>query len=180
MIEETVDQLGRIDIVVANAAVSVRKPFLELEEEEATRVFGVSFWGVFHVTQYGARQMVAQGEGGSIVVISSIHARLPVKNSLPYNTAKAAINHMSRTMANELTQHRIRVNVVEPGLTDTPGERRYTTEEELAARGKGLPLGRIGTIEDIGSGVAYLVSDEASYVTGAILIIDGGLLLSLV
>jgi glucose 1-dehydrogenase len=180
MVEETVGQLGRIDVVVANAAFSVRKPFLELEEEEVKRVFGVSFWGVFHIAQFGARQMVAQGEGGSIVVISSVHARLPVKRSLPYNTCKAAINHMSRTLANELAQHRIRVNVIEPGLTDTPGERVYSNEEELAERGRGLPLGRIGTIEDIGSGVAYLVSDEASYVTGATLIIDGGLVLSLV
>lgn len=125
----------------------------------------MSLWGVFHCCQFVARQLVRQGRGGSLVVISSVLGMLPMRNSLPYNTAKAGINHMARTMANELARYRIRVNVVEPGWTDTPGERAFATEEEIQEGGKRLPLGRMGTIEDIGRGVAFLVSDDASYIT---------------
>ena len=80
-------------------------------------------------------------------------------------------------MATELAPHRIRVNVIEPGWTDTPGERDYTSEEVLQERGKQLPLGRLGTIEDIAKGTAYLVSEDGAYVTGSVLRIDGGFVL---
>jgi len=118
--------------------------------------------------------MVVQGNGGSIVIISSLHASLPYRGSLPYTTAKAAISHMGRVMANELAQYRIRVNIVEPGWTDTPGEREYASEEVIRREAKRLPLGRLATIEDIGKGVAFLVSDEAGHITGTRLRIDGG------
>ena len=95
MVRATVAQLGRLDIFVANAAVSVRKPFLQLTEEDMRRTLGVSLWGVFFGSQYAARQMVSQGGGGSLIIVSSIHASLAFKNSLPYNTAKAGINHMA-------------------------------------------------------------------------------------
>ncbi len=177
MVQRTVSELGRLDVLVANAYASIRKPFLELTEKDMIFTLGVTLWGVFHCCQFAARQMVSQGEGGSIVVISSVHAMLPFKNALPYNTAKAGINHMARTMANELTKHRIRVNIVEPGWTDTPGERRHSTEDELMEAGKQLPLGRLATIEDIAKGVVFLASSEASYITGSNLRIDGGFVL---
>lgn len=177
LVAGTVRELGRLDVLVANAAASVRKPFLELREQDMAATLGVSLWGVFHCCQFAARQMVAQGGGGNLVVISSVHAVLPVKNSLPYNTAKAGINHMARTMANELAQHRIRVNVIEPGWTDTPGERAFATEEQIQAGAKELPLGRLGTIEDIGKAVAFLVSEDGGYITGSTLRIDGGYVL---
>ena len=177
MVQQTVSELGRLDILVANAAKSVRKPFLELSEEDMQWTLGVSLWGVFHCSQFAARQMVAQGGEGSIVVISSVHAFLPFRNSLPYNTAKAGINHMARTMAGELAPYGIRVNVVEPGWIDTPGEREYASEEQLRKEEKVLPLKRLGTIEEIAKGVGYLASGDASYVTGTVLRIDGGFVL---
>lgn len=177
MTQRTVSELGRLDILVANAATSVRKPFVELTSEEMNQTLGVSLLGVFHCSQFAARQMIVQGDGGSIVVISSVHAFLPFKNSLPYNTAKAGINHMARTMAGELASYNIRVNIVEPGWIDTPGEREYVTEEQLQEEGKVLPMKRLGTIEEIAKGVAYLASEDASYVTGSVLRIDGGFVL---
>jgi glucose 1-dehydrogenase len=177
LIETTVSELGRLDILVNNAGRTIRKPFLELTEEDVATVWGIDLWGVFHCSQFAARQMVSQGGGGTIVIISSVHASMPYKGSLPYTTAKAGISHMGRVMANELAQYRIRVNVIEPGWTDTPGERNYATEEEIRSEANNLPLGRLATIEDIGKGVAFLVSDEAGYITGTTLQIDGGLVL---
>lgn len=177
LVESTVSDLGRLDILVANAAASIRKPFVDLTEEDLRFTIDVCLWGVVHCCQFAARQMVAQGGGGSIVVISSVHAALPIPNSLPYNTAKAGINHMARTMAIELVEEGIRVNVLEPGWIDTPGERTFATEDEIKEAGKCLPMGRLGTIEEIGKGVAYLASDDATYVTGSTLRVDGGFVL---
>ena len=134
MIQETVERLGRLDIMVANAAFSVRKPFLELEVEDVEKTWGVSLWGVFHCCQLAARQMVKQG-GGSIAIVSSVHACRPYPLSTAYNGAKAAINHMAATWASELAQHKIRVNVLEPGWIDTPGERAYSSDDQIREHG---------------------------------------------
>ena len=177
MIQATVGDLGRVDILVNNAAASVRKPFLELEVEDVEKTWAVSLWGVFHCSQLAARQMVEQGQGGNILQISSVHAYRPYPNSTAYNGAKAAINHMSYTWAVELARHHIRVNVIEPGWIDTPGERRLATEEQIREGGKRLLLGRLGQAEEIAKGVAFLVSEDASYITGTCLRIDGGFIL---
>jgi glucose 1-dehydrogenase len=174
MMAQAVERFGRIDVVVANAALSIRGPFLELSVEDVKRTWDVSLWGVFHTCQSGARQMVARGGGGKIVVISSVLSFMPFAHSVPYNAAKAAINQMAYTIAAELAPHRINVNVVEPGWTDTPGERRFTDDETLYAAGRQLPWGRLATIEEIGAAVAFLASDEADYITGANLRVDGG------
>jgi glucose 1-dehydrogenase len=159
---------------VANAYYSRREPFLEITAQAMARTLEVSLWGAFHAAQAGARQMVAQGSGGSIVFISSVHAFLPVPTAVAYNTAKAGMNHMSATIARELAPHRIRANVIEPGWIDTPGERQYTTEEQMQQAGRDLPWGRLGTIEDIGRAAAFLSSSAADYITGAVLRVDGG------
>ncbi len=174
MVSEAVRAFGRLDIAVANAARSIRRPFLEMSEDDFRKTLDVTLMGVFHTTQLAAQQMVKQGGGGSIVIISSVLAELPMPTSAAYNCAKAGINQMARTAATELAKHRIRVNVIEPGYIDTPGERAFATEEELAAVGPTLPLGRLGTIEDIGHGAAFLASARAAYLTGSVLRIDGG------
>jgi glucose 1-dehydrogenase len=174
MMARAMERFGRIDIVVANAALSIRGPFLELAVEDVKRTWDVSLWGVFHACQSGARRMVARGGGGKIVVVSSVLSFMPFAHSVPYNAAKAAINQMAYTIATELAPHRINVNVVEPGWTDTPGERRFTDDETLYAEGRRLPWGRLATIDDIGAAVAFLASDEADYITGACLRVDGG------
>ena len=174
MVAETVERFGRLDITVCNAYYSKREPFLDLSVEAMQRTLDVCLWGSFHTAQAAARQMVAQGEGGNILFISSVLAHIPYPTSLPYNTAKAGINHMSATIAAELTPHRIRSNVIEPGYTDTPGERQFATEKQIREAAKQLPWGRLGTIQDIGRAAAFLCSDAADYITGTILKVDGG------
>jgi glucose 1-dehydrogenase len=169
-------EIGRLDILVNNAAISIRKPFVDLEASDVQKVWDVTLWGVFHCSQLAARQMIKQG-GGSIVVISSVHAEKPFPNSTAYNGAKAAVNHMARTWAAELARDNIRVNVIEPGWIDTPGERTYYTEEQIVEEGRKLPFGRLGKPEEIATAVRYLVSDEAAYITGSCVRVDGGILL---
>lgn len=177
MVQGAVKDLGRLDILVCNAYYSKREPFLEMSVEGMERTLAVTLWGSFHCAQEVARQMVRQGGGGSIVCITSVLAALPFPTSLAYNTAKAGLNHMVRTMANELLEHRIRANAIEPGWIDTPGERQFTSDEEMERAAPGMPWGRLGTPADIGRAAAYLASDAADYVTGTVLRVDGGLTL---
>lgn len=174
MVAATVEQFGRLDIVVSNAYYSKREPFLDLELDGARRTLDVTFWGAFHMAQAGARQMVKQGEGGAILFISSVLSNIPFSTSLPYNSAKAGINQMSATIANELTDHRIRANVITPGYIDTPGERQYATEEQISEAATALPWKRLGTPDDIANAAAFLCSDAADYITGTVLSVDGG------
>ena len=174
MVDATVEQFGRLDIAVANAYYSKREPFLDLALESAQRTVEVTFWGAFHIAQAGARQMVKQGDGGAILFISSVLAWIPLPTSLPYNAAKAGIDQMSATIANELTEHRIRSNVIAPGYTDTPGERQYATEAQLREAATALPWKRLGTAQDIANAATFLCSDAADYITGTVLSVDGG------
>jgi glucose 1-dehydrogenase len=175
MVAAALSEFGRIDILVNNAAYSIRKPFLDYTEDEFAEVMRVAFWSVVHCTQAVGRHMVARGGGGKIIVISSVHAFLPFPNSSPYNAAKAGINHLAYSLAGELAPHHINVNVIEPGWTDTPGERRYYSEEELKTAGQKLPWGRLAQPEEIGKAAAFLASDDADYITGASLRVDGGI-----
>jgi glucose 1-dehydrogenase len=179
MIDAAVGTFGHLDVCVANAAYTHREPVVDVAWENVQRVTEVSQFGVFHTCQLAARQMVAQQSGGKIVIISSILEEVPAPGSAAYNMAKAAINHLGRTMAIELAQHQINVNMVNPGWIDTPGERRFASEEELRQGGLRIPWGRLGTSEDVGKAVAFLASKDADYVTGATLRVDGGFLLGL-
>ena len=174
MFERAVATFGHIDIVVANAAFSIREAVLDAAWDGIIRTLEVTQFGVFHTCQHGAQQMVAQGRGGKIVIISSVHAELAVPQSAAYNMAKAAVTHLGATMAAELAAHRINVNVILPGWIDTPGERTWSTEEEIQSGGKLIPWGRLGTPEDIGGVVAFLVGSDADYITGSTLRVDGG------
>ena len=176
MVKATVDTLGRLDVLVSNAYYSKREPFLELSIEAIERTWAVTLWGAFHAAQLSARQMVDQGDGGAICFVSSVLAHVPMPTSLPYNTAKSGINQMSRTIANEMTAHKIRSNVIEPGWIDTPGERQYASEDESRIEGEKLPWGRLGTPEEIAKVVCFLASDLAAYLTGQIVRVDGGML----
>lgn len=179
MMDKTVEEFGAIDILVNNAAVSIRKQLIDLEVADVEKTWHVSLWGVFHASQLAARRMVAQGGGGNIVVISSVHAVRPFRGCSTYNGAKAAVNHMACTWARELAPHGIRVNVIEPGWTDTPGERNFNTEEQIRDGGSRVPIGRLARPEEIARSVAFLVSEEeASYITGSCLRVDGGFVLA--
>ncbi|NOY41134.1 MAG: SDR family oxidoreductase [Planctomycetes bacterium] len=164
---------GRIDILVSNPARSIREGFLDQDADVFEQVVSGTLVSSFHLSQLVARHMVQRKAGGKIVFISSVHAHSPYANSVAYNAAKAGLNHMARTIATELTQHRINVNVIEPGWIDTPGELALFGKETILREGKKLPWGRMGAPEEIGAAVAFLASDRADYITGVVLPVDG-------
>jgi glucose 1-dehydrogenase len=167
-------QFGRLDIAVANAAISIREPVVAARWENVLRTIEVAQFGVYHTCQAAAQQLVAQGQGGKIVIVGSVLAELPLPTSAPYNMAKAAINQLARTMAAELAGQRINVNVINPGFVDTPGERRFATDAQIAETGRRLPWGRAGVPRDIGRAAVFLASVDADYITGCALVVDGG------
>lgn len=177
MVRETVERFGRLDIAVSNAAFSERGPFHEIEMAKFRRAIDVSMWGPLYLLRAATRQMLAQGAGGCFVVISSPHAFTPVPRSMPYNMAKAAIDHMARTAAIELVDQRIRINIITPGWIDTPGERKFADDETIRKAGEKLPWKRLGTAEEIARGVVFLCDPASDYITGSALSIDGGLTL---
>jgi glucose 1-dehydrogenase len=179
LVDAAVGNFGRLDVAIANAARETRVPFLALAPEEFERTLAVTLTGTFHTCQLAAQQMVRQGGGGSITAIGSVHAAHPFALAAAYNAAKAGVNHLVRSMANELAAHRIRVNVVEPGWIDTPGERELASEAEILAGGRRLPWGRLGAAEEIAAVVAFLASPAASYVSGSVIRADGALMTSL-
>ncbi len=165
---------GELDILVSNPACGVRRAFLEYDLADFERVIAATLTSGFHLGQLVARRMVARGRGGKIVYISSVQAEMPLAGSVAYNAAKAGLNHLARSIAVELSPHGIQVNVIEPGWTDTPGEHAVFGAELIRREGVKLPLGRLGSVADIGRAAAFLCSADADYITGAVLAVDGG------
>ena len=175
LIEQTVAEFGRLDGFVSNAVYSDRELMVEADLDGFRKTIDVSMWGAFYGVRAAAKTMIEQGDGGAITVISSPHAVIPIPTSMAYNMAKAAIDHMARTAAIELAEHRIRVNVVHPGWIDTPGERKYFDDEQLAEGAKSIPWKRMGQPEEIGRLVSFMMSDDCDYMTGSTVLMDGGI-----
>ena len=163
--------------LVSNPALQRRAAFLDFDPETFANVIKGTLTGGFHMSQLVARHMVKRGGRGKIIFISSCHVHIPYARSVAYNAGKGGLNQMAFTIAAELYPHRINVNVIEPGWIDTPGEREAFGDELMAKAGSALPWGRFGTAEDIGKAAAFLASDDADYITGAALRVDGGILL---
>jgi glucose 1-dehydrogenase len=174
MVRRVVAELGRLDILVTAAAFSEREPFHTADLAGFQRTLDVTMMGAFYALRAAVNQMIAQGQGGNVVVIGSPHAHIAVPTCMAYNMAKAAIDQMARTAAVELFRHRIRVNIVHPGWTDTPGERKFFSEDVLQHAAAELPLGRLAQPEEIARGVVFLVDPASGYITGSTLSIDGG------
>lgn len=177
MVQATAEQLGRVDVFVSSAVYSDREPFLSANMEGFRKTIEVSMWGAFYGLRAACNQMVKQGQGGSAVIVSSPHAQIAFPNAMAYNMAKAALDQMMRTAATELLPHKIRVNSVYPGWTDTPGERKFFAEDTLKQAAKGLPTGRLATAEEIARAVLFLAEPASEYINGTILHVDGGLFL---
>lgn len=175
--KRAVDAFGRLDILISNPAYSRRGDFLEYSPETFQKVIQGTLAGAFSMSQHIAKHMVERGGGGKIVFISSVHARRPFPRSVAYNAGKAGLNHMALTIAGELMPHRINVNVIEPGWIDTPGEHETFGDDVMSKAGATLPWGRLGKPEDIGKTAVFLASDDADYITGSTLLVDGGLIL---
>jgi glucose 1-dehydrogenase len=174
VVTRAIEALGRIDILVSNPAYQRRADFLDYDPELFARVVEGTLVGGFHMSQLVGRHMVERGGGGKIIFISSIHARIPYGRSVAYNAAKSGLTHMAFTIAAELSRYRINVNVIEPGWIDTPGEHETFGDDVMEKAGSTLPWGRLGTPEDIGKSAVFLASDDADYITGTALLVDGG------
>lgn len=175
MVDAAVGQLGRLDVLVCNAGINAFTAFESTTEEAARRVVEVNFFGTFNLCQVALPALKVRG--GSIVVITSVHAESAYPNSSIYNFTKAGLNHFAASLGVELARHRIRVNAIEPGWVLTPGSTGDMPAEDIARVERTLiPWGRVGHAEDIGRAVAFLASDEADYVTSAMLRVDGGLI----
>ena len=166
-------ELGGPHLFVSNAAFSVREPALDADYDDFRRTVEVTLWGAVHGVRAAGRIMRANG-GGAMVLVSSPHAEIPFPNAAAYNLSKAALDQFARTAAVELAGDGVRINLLHPGWVDTPGERNFFTDEQLAAGAKTLPFGRLGTVEELGKAVVYMLSDDAAYMTGSTLSLEGG------
>ena len=167
LVGETVDKLGRIDVLVNNAGVVTAKPFFDLTLADFDITFAVDVRASFLLAQAAARRMPS---GGSIVNITSVHEHIPRPNLSVYAAAKAALGMLTKGLALELGDRNIRVNSVAPGVIATP-----RNEADAHSLDSEVPLGRAGKPEEVAALVSWLCSDEAAYVTGASYIIDGGM-----
>jgi 3-oxoacyl-[acyl-carrier protein] reductase len=174
-----VEQFGRLDVLVSNAPAHTSAPFLELQRDDWDILMGVMLRASFVLGQLAARAMVDRGNGGSILYTASVSALGASKQYAHYGAAKAGIVNLTQTMAIELVDYGIRVNSVSPGPLDTPQSRDVLGSDEAMERARAhwplVPMGRLGKPEEIAAAFAYLASDDAAYVTGQNLIVDGGL-----
>jgi len=171
---EAVSTLGSIDILVTSAVYSDREFFHKADLQEFRKTVEISLWGAFYFLRCTAQHLLERKAPGSVVLISSPHAHVPVPSCMAYNMSKAALDMMGKTAAIELVSQGIRVNMIYPGWTDTPGERKFFTESTLREAGAALPMGRLMRPDEIARGVVFLCDPASESVTGTILSIDGG------
>jgi glucose 1-dehydrogenase len=177
LVQGTVDAFGQLDIMVNNAGIEKRVPFLELTTDLWERVIAVNLTGPFLCGQTAALQMVKQGTPGRIINISSVHEDLPMPTNVPYCAAKGGLRMLMRTMCVELAPYNITVNNIGPGAIDTPMDAPLKAQPELMRELLSeIPLARMGQPDEVAGLALYLASDDSAYVTGSTFFIDGGML----
>ena len=174
-VETCAATFGRIDLMAAHAGISHINPLLDLDDATWNRVLGVNLYGTFYCTQEAGRAMAKAGRGGAIVSTSSINSFYVEENLAGYNTSKGGLDAFIRSAAMDLARFRIRVNGVSPGVVNTRISSWVIEDPVLGPRYlKTIPIGRFGEPADIANVVAFLASDQAGYVTGQTLVVDGG------
>lgn len=175
LISAAVDAFGRVDIHLSNAAILIAKDFLELTEDEWQRTLDVNLSGFFYAGQAAAAQMVAQGGGGAIINMSSVNAVLSIPAITPYAVCKGGVLQLTKSMALSLAPHGIRVNAVGPGTIATEMGKSMMANDEARRRVLSrTPMGRPGEPDEVAAVCIFLASDDASYVTGETIYVDGG------
>jgi glucose 1-dehydrogenase len=172
MVNKAVSAFGRLDIVIANSGITLFGDFLEYSPESFNRVMNVNLGGSFFLAQAGAKQMIKQSSGGSILFTSSVTGHQAHKQLAAYSMTKAALEMLAKNLVIELSQYRITVNTIAPGATLT--ERTLDDPNYHSVWSQITPMGRPATTTDIANAALFLVSDKASHITGQSLIIDGG------
>ena len=174
LVEAAINEHGRIDTLVNNAGVFPRVPFLEMTEADYDFVMDVNMKGTFFCSQAAARAMVDAGHHGVIINLASQAIRGSSPRGVHYAASKGGIVSMTRAMALELLPHRIRVNAVAPGLTDTAQPRYGSSESELATMAGATPIGRMGTPAEIADVIVFLASDKSGFMVGQTVHANGG------
>ena len=177
LVAAALEHFGRLDAMVANAGVPHGAPFLELDESTWERVLAVNLKGVFLCGQAAARAMVSAGRPGAIVNVASTYAEVTEGGASAYSASKGGVRMLTKSMALELGPHGIRVNAVGPGWIRT-GMNPLDDPAQVAELEPTIPLGRVGLPEDVADVIAFLVSEDARYISGQTLFVDGGWLTS--
>jgi glucose 1-dehydrogenase len=177
MVQKSVDAFGHLDIMVNNAGMERKMPFLQTPFEVWQETIGVNLTGTWLGCQAAARQMVAQGDPGRIINVSSVHEDLAMPTNSPYCATKGGVRMLMRTLAVELAPHDITVNNIAPGAIDTPMDAPLKQDPDLMKELLSeIPLGRMGKPEEVANLALFLASDDSSYVTGSTLFVDGGMI----
>jgi L-rhamnose 1-dehydrogenase len=175
MVAETCRRFGGVDILVNNAGICPFIEVMDMSPEVFTHTLDVNLTGAFHCTQLAGRAMIEQGKGGRVVFITSLAVNVTSSAQADYAASKAGLHMLMKSFAIALGKHGITCNAVAPGMILTDMTRFYWEKPEPAAFIKTrVPAGRIGTPEDVGNAVALLCSEEAGYINGVGLIVDGG------
>jgi NAD(P)-dependent dehydrogenase (short-subunit alcohol dehydrogenase family) len=176
LIEVTVERFGRVDVLINNAAVEAYEPLLEIRLESWRRHLEVDLTSYFLCGQAVARQMIRQGDGGRIINLASINSFGAERGLAHYASAKGGVAQLTRAMALELAEHRILVNAIAPGPISTEKTAAMFAQPEFAESLSRIPLGRPGTADEVAGVALFLASDAASFMTGSIVLVDGGYL----
>jgi glucose 1-dehydrogenase len=178
MIQQTVEQLGGIDVLVNNAGIQISRPSHELSAADFDKVLAVNLRGSFLCAREAIKRFLDAGNGGVIVNVSSVHQLIPKPDYLGYSTSKGGMQNLTRTLALEYASHDIRVNGIGPGATVTPINRAWIDDpvkrEQVESH---IPLARAGTADEMAGVTCFLASDDAAYITGQMIFVDGGLTL---
>lgn len=172
MVDKAVAQSGQLDIVIANAGITLFGDFFTYSPEAFFRVMQVNLSGTFFLTQAAANQMKTQASGGSLLFTSSVTGHQAHKDLAAYGMSKAALEMLAKNLVTELSRYKINVNTIAPGATLT--ERTMSDPEYAATWSRLTPMGRAATVTDIAGTALFLVSEKARHITGQSLIVDGG------
>ena len=176
--EDAVDQLGGIDVLINNAGIQISKPSHELSAADFDKVLGVNLRGSFLCARETIKRFLDAGTPGSIINISSVHQLIPKPNYVGYSASKGGMQNLTRTLALEYAGNNIRVNAIGPGATVTPINRAWIDDpvrrEMVTAH---IPMARAGTSDEMAGVTCFLASDDAAYITGQTIFVDGGLTL---
>jgi glucose 1-dehydrogenase len=178
MVDQTVDELGGIDVLVNNAGIQISRPSHELSQADFEKVLAVNLRGAFLCAREVIKQLLATAAPGVIINISSVHQIIPKPDYLGYSVSKGGMQNLTRTLALEYAGSNIRVNAIGPGATITPINRAWVDDPVKAKQVTShIPLSRAGTADEMAGVTCFLASDDAAYITGQTIFVDGGLTL---
>lgn len=177
MCHEVVSQLGSLDILINNAGIQTAAPSHELATSDFDKVIRVNLRGAYLCAREAIKHFLERGNGGVIINVSSVHEIIPRPTYVSYSISKGGMENMTKTLALEYAPHGIRVNAIAPGATATPINSWTENEQKRTEVESHIPMGRVGTSEEMAAITAFLASDDAAYITGQTLFVDGGLTL---